>query len=175
MPRTRRSTTPTARTDGRMKTVNAREIAGSLRVFTAERAPIGVTLGLALGLCAGPWAMAGGDGAALLRSVAVVFLVLVVLRIADDAGSLAHDRVAPPPGEPRPCAPRAVLRRLLRPRPADPRRSEAGAGERRIPHDTRLRRPRWGRRPLARCSDSGSVLLSLRRRSRLRARRSRGG
>jgi len=66
-----------------MKAVNAREIAGSLRVFTAERAPIGVTLGLALGLCAGPGAMAGGDGVALLRSAALVFLVLVVLRIAD--------------------------------------------------------------------------------------------
>ncbi len=79
-----------------MKTVNAREIARSLRVFTAERAPIGVTLGLALGLCAGPWAMAGGDGAALLRSVAVVFLVLVVLRIADDVRSLDHDRIASP-------------------------------------------------------------------------------
>jgi 4-hydroxybenzoate polyprenyltransferase len=79
-----------------MMTVNTREIAGSLRVFTAERAPIGVTLGLALGLCAGPWAMAGGDGAALLRSVAVVFLVLVVLRIADDVRSLDHDRISSP-------------------------------------------------------------------------------
>ncbi len=79
-----------------MKTVNAREIAGSLRVFTAERAPISVTLGLALGLCAGPWAMAGGDGTALLRSVALVFLVLVVLRIADDVRSLDHDRIASP-------------------------------------------------------------------------------
>ncbi|OGT92182.1 MAG: hypothetical protein A2083_02840 [Gemmatimonadetes bacterium GWC2_71_9] len=79
-----------------MKAVNAREIAGSLRVFTAERAPIGVTLGLALGLCAGPGAMAGGDGVALLRSAALVFLVLVVLRIADDVHSLDHDRIASP-------------------------------------------------------------------------------
>lgn len=79
-----------------MKKVNAREIARSLRVFADERAPIGVTLGLALGLCAGPWAMAGGDGAALLRVVVIVYLVLVVLRIADDVRSLDHDRIASP-------------------------------------------------------------------------------
>jgi len=76
--------------------VKAWEITRSLKVFTAERAPIGVTLGLALALCAGPWALAGGDSPALLRSVAITFLGLVVLRIADDLHSLAHDRIASP-------------------------------------------------------------------------------
>lgn len=79
-----------------MKTVNAREIARSLRVFADERAPAGVTLGLSFGLCVGPWAITGGDGPALLRVVAIVFLVLVVLRIADDLRSLDHDRIASP-------------------------------------------------------------------------------
>lgn len=79
-----------------MKTVNAREIARSLRVFADERAPIGVTLGLSFGLCVGPWAMTGGDGPVLLRVVVIVFLVLFVLRIADDVRSLDHDRIASP-------------------------------------------------------------------------------
>jgi len=79
-----------------MKTVNAREIARSLKVFADERAPIGVTLGLSFGLCAGSWAMSGADGPALLRVVAIVFLVLLVLRIIDDVRSLDHDRIASP-------------------------------------------------------------------------------
>jgi len=76
--------------------VHAREILGSLRVFAAERAPAGVVLALSVSLCAGPWALAGADAPALLRSVAVVFLVLTVLRIADDLCSLEHDRIASP-------------------------------------------------------------------------------
>jgi len=76
--------------------VHAREILGSLRAFAAERAPAGVVLALSVSLCAGPWALAGEDGPALLRSVAVVFLVLTVLRIADDLCSLEHDRIANP-------------------------------------------------------------------------------
>jgi 4-hydroxybenzoate polyprenyltransferase len=71
-------------------------IAGSLRAFTAERAPVGVVAPLALALSAGPWALARGDGMALLRAAAVLFLVLLALRIADDLRSLAHDRIAHP-------------------------------------------------------------------------------
>jgi 4-hydroxybenzoate polyprenyltransferase len=76
--------------------VHAREIAGSLRGFTAERAPVGAVAALALALCAGPWALARGDGSALPRSVAVVFLLLTVLRITDDLRSLEHDRITHP-------------------------------------------------------------------------------
>jgi hypothetical protein len=76
--------------------VRAHGIAGSLRAFAAERAPAGVVAPLALALCAGPWALARGDGFALLRAVAVAFLVLVALRIADDLCSLADDRIAHP-------------------------------------------------------------------------------
>jgi len=76
--------------------VHAREIAGSLRAFAAERAPAGVVVALSVSLCAGPWALAEANGPALLRSVAVVFLVLTVLRIADDLCSLEHDRIASP-------------------------------------------------------------------------------
>jgi hypothetical protein len=55
-----------------------------------------VVLALSVSLCAGPWALAEANGPALLRSVAVVFLVLIVLRIADDLCSLEHDRIASP-------------------------------------------------------------------------------
>jgi 4-hydroxybenzoate polyprenyltransferase len=76
--------------------VRAREITSSLRVFAAERAPAAVVLALAVSLCAGPWALAGEDGPALLRAVAVVFLVLTALRIVDDLRSIEHDRIASP-------------------------------------------------------------------------------
>lgn len=76
--------------------MTARQVTRSLRVFTAERAPIGVTLGLALALCAGPWALVRANGPALPRSVAIVFFLLVALRIADDLHSLGHDRTASP-------------------------------------------------------------------------------
>jgi 4-hydroxybenzoate polyprenyltransferase len=71
-------------------------ILASLRAFAAERAPVGVVLPLAASLCVGPWALAGGGGPALLRSVAVAFLVLTALRIADDLRSLEHDRAFAP-------------------------------------------------------------------------------
>jgi hypothetical protein len=71
-------------------------ILASLRAFAAERAPVGVVLPLAVSLCVGPWTLAGGDGPALLRSVAVAFLVLTALRIADDLRSLEHDRTFAP-------------------------------------------------------------------------------
>jgi len=76
--------------------VHGHEIAGSLRAFAAERAPAGVVLALSTCLCAGPWALAGGDALALARSVGVVFLVLIVLRIADDVRSVEHDRIVSP-------------------------------------------------------------------------------
>ena len=76
--------------------MHARDIPASLRVFAAERAPAGVVLALAVSLSAGPWALAEADGTTLLRSVAVLFLVLFVLRIADDLCSLDHDRIAAP-------------------------------------------------------------------------------
>jgi 4-hydroxybenzoate polyprenyltransferase len=71
-------------------------ILASLRTFAAERAPVGVVLPLAASLCVGPWAFAGGEGPALLRSVAVAFLVLTALRIADDLRSVEHDRAFAP-------------------------------------------------------------------------------
>jgi hypothetical protein len=71
-------------------------VLASLRAFAAERAPVGVVLPLAASLCVGPWALAGGDGPALLRSVAVAFLILTALRIADDLRSLEHDRAFAP-------------------------------------------------------------------------------
>ena len=76
--------------------MHGHEIAGSLRAFAAERAPAGVVLALSTCLCAGPWALAGGDALALARSVGVVFLVLIVLRIADDVRSVEHDRIVSP-------------------------------------------------------------------------------
>ena len=76
--------------------MRARDLAVSLRAFTAERAPVGVVLALSVSLSVGPWALAGGDGPALVRSAVVVFLSLVVLRIADDLRSLEHDRIASP-------------------------------------------------------------------------------
>jgi hypothetical protein len=74
----------------------ARDIPASLRAFAAERAPVGVVLALAVSLCVGPWALLGVDSLTLVRSAAVVFLVLTVLRIADDLHSLEHDRIADP-------------------------------------------------------------------------------
>ncbi len=76
--------------------MRAGEIAGALRAFAAERAPAGVVLALAACLCAGPWALADGDGVALARAVAVVFALLLALRIADDLVSLRRDRIAHP-------------------------------------------------------------------------------
>jgi 4-hydroxybenzoate polyprenyltransferase len=72
------------------------KIARALRDFAAERFPIGVALALSFALCVGPYAIVGGEWSVLPRAVAAAFLVLFVLRIADDVLSIDDDRVASP-------------------------------------------------------------------------------
>ncbi len=76
--------------------MRARDAARSLRAFADERASVPVAGALALALCAGPWALARGDGPALTRAALVLFFVLLALRIVDDLCSVAADRLAHP-------------------------------------------------------------------------------
>jgi hypothetical protein len=98
MVRLLRSTAATVGAGRRRETMTAREreIVRALRAFAGERFPVGVTLPLAVGVCIGPYAVAGGDWTRFLRVAGTAFLGLFVLRIVDDIRSVDEDRTAHP-------------------------------------------------------------------------------